>query len=94
MLSIGVALLSCVLESTVEYTTGLQSLLRETMTRQTEDQVEVEDDIKDDVDDGDDGDDGEPKFGRLLIFLILAVIFCGVLTWVMGHYFPDFPNFS
>ena len=50
-------------------------------------------DVGDDVHDDDD-DDGEPKFGRLLMFLILAVVFCGVLTWVMGRYFPDFPNFT
>lgn len=35
-------------------------------------------------------DDGEPKFGRLLIILIVAVIFCGLLTWLMGAVFPDF----
>ena len=39
-------------------------------------------------------DDGNPKFGRLLIVLILAVLFCVVLTWVMGEVFPDFPNFK
>lgn len=38
-------------------------------------------------------DDGTPKFGRLLIVLILAVLFCGALTWAMGTLFPDFPNF-
>ncbi|HEV7815154.1 MAG TPA: hypothetical protein VGP06_08670 [Janthinobacterium sp.] len=38
-------------------------------------------------------DDGNPKFGRLLIVLILSVIFCVALTWVMGEVFPDFPNF-
>lgn len=38
-------------------------------------------------------DDGNPKFGRLLGVLVLVVIFCGVLTWVMGVIFPDFPNF-
>ena len=37
-------------------------------------------------------DDGSPKFGRLLIVLIIAVVFCGGLTWVMGTLFPDFPN--
>lgn len=51
--------------------------------------VEVTDD-----DDDDDDNDGQPKFGRLLIFLFLAVVFCAVLTWVMGRYFPDFPNFT
>ena len=39
-------------------------------------------------------DDGNPKFGRLLIVLILAVLFCIGLTWVMGAYFPNFPNFN
>ena len=39
-------------------------------------------------------DDGNPKFGRLLIVLILAVLFCVALTWVMGEVFPDFPNFT
>ena len=39
-------------------------------------------------------DDGNPKFGRLLIVLILAVLFCAALTWVMGVVFPDFPNFK
>ncbi len=53
------------------------------MTQHADNEVEVTDD-----------DDGEPKFGRLLIFLILAVVFCAVLTWVMGRYFPDFPNFT
>jgi hypothetical protein len=38
-------------------------------------------------------DDGSPKFGRLLIVLIIAVVFCGGLTWLMGTVFPDFPNF-
>jgi hypothetical protein len=36
-------------------------------------------------------DDGSPKFGRLLIVLLGAVAFCGVLTWVMATFFPDFP---
>lgn len=39
-------------------------------------------------------DDGNPKFGRLLIVLIIAVLFCVALTWVMGALFPDFPNFK
>ncbi len=30
---------------------------------------------------------------RPLIVLLLAVLFCGLLTWVMASYFPDFPNF-
>ncbi len=38
-------------------------------------------------------DDGNPKFGRLLLVLGAAVVFCGVLTWVMGAFFPNFPNF-
>lgn len=38
-------------------------------------------------------DDGNPKFGRLLVVLFLAVIFCAVLTWIMGAFFPNFPNF-
>lgn len=38
-------------------------------------------------------DDGNPKFGRLLVVLLMAVLFCIMLTWVMGQYFPDFPNF-
>lgn len=42
---------------------------------------------------GREGDSGNPKFGRLLIVLLLAVLFCGLLTWVMSSYFPDFPNF-
>lgn len=41
----------------------------------------------------DEGDSGNPKFGRLLIVLLLVVLFCALLTWVMGTYFPDFPNF-
>ena len=40
-----------------------------------------------------DQDQDTPKFGRLLIVLAGAVIFCVVLTWVMSTYFPDFPNF-
>jgi hypothetical protein len=35
-------------------------------------------------------DDGNPKFGRLLIVLFIAVIVAGLLTWIMGTYFPDF----
>ena len=38
-------------------------------------------------------DNGEPKFGRLLLVLLGAVVFCGLLTWLMGTFFPDFPNF-
>ncbi|MES2127627.1 MAG: hypothetical protein V4463_10170 [Pseudomonadota bacterium] len=38
-------------------------------------------------------DEGSPKFGRLLLVCLAAVIFCALLTWVMGTYFPDFPNF-
>lgn len=38
-------------------------------------------------------DDGDPRFGRLLLVLLLAVLFCAALTWVMGTFFPDFPNF-
>ncbi|SDA45172.1 MULTISPECIES: hypothetical protein [unclassified Janthinobacterium] len=37
-------------------------------------------------------DDGIPKFGKLLIALFLAVVFCGALTWIMGTYFPNFPG--
>ena len=37
-------------------------------------------------------DDGSPKFGRLLLALLAAVVFCGLLTWVMGTYFPNFPG--
>src|SRR3954470_13999582 len=36
-------------------------------------------------------DDGSPKFGRLLVVLILAVLFCAGLTWLMGTVFPNFP---
>jgi hypothetical protein len=36
--------------------------------------------------------DGEPKFGKLLLVLIVAVLFCIALTWVMGEYFPNFPG--
>ena len=36
--------------------------------------------------------DGSPKFGRLLVVLVGVVVFCAVLTWVMGTYFPDFPS--
>lgn len=35
-------------------------------------------------------DDGSPKFGLLLAWLIAAVVFCGVLTWVMANFFPNF----
>ncbi len=38
-------------------------------------------------------DEGNPKFGRLLIVLFAAVVFCVALTWVMGAFFPNFPNF-
>lgn len=31
-----------------------------------------------------------PRFGRLLLVLVAAVVFCGVLTYVMGTWFPDF----
>lgn len=37
-------------------------------------------------------DDDAPKFGRLLAWLIAAVVFCGVLTWVMATFFPNFPG--
>ncbi|MDN2708639.1 MULTISPECIES: hypothetical protein [unclassified Janthinobacterium] len=37
-------------------------------------------------------DDGNPKFGKLLVVLFLAVVFCAILTWVMGAYFPNFPG--
>ncbi|MCC7702046.1 hypothetical protein IGS59_07350 [Janthinobacterium sp. GW460P] len=37
-------------------------------------------------------EDGIPKFGKLLIALFLAVVFCGALTWIMGTYFPNFPG--
>jgi len=37
--------------------------------------------------------DGSPKFGRLLAVLLVAVLFCVFLTWLMGTFFPDFPNF-
>lgn len=37
-------------------------------------------------------DDGSPKFGRLLAVLVAVVVFCGVLTWIMGTYFPNFPS--
>jgi hypothetical protein len=35
-------------------------------------------------------DSGNPKFGRLLLVLFAAVIFVGILTWIMETYFPDF----
>ena len=38
-------------------------------------------------------DEGTPKFGILLLVCLAAMIFCAVLTWVMGVYFPNFPNF-
>jgi len=31
-------------------------------------------------------DDGNPKFGRLLIVLLLVVLFCGALTWFAEKY--------
>jgi hypothetical protein len=37
-------------------------------------------------------EEGIPKFGKLLIVLFLAVVFCGALTWIMGTYFPNFPG--
>ncbi len=37
-------------------------------------------------------DDGSPKFGRLLLALFAAVVFCAVLTWVMSRFFPNFPS--
>jgi hypothetical protein len=66
------------------------------MTRTTEDhdKVQSQAEVEEIEYEDDDSDDGEPKFGRLLLFLMLAVVFCGVLTWVMGRLFPDFPNFS
>jgi hypothetical protein len=39
-----------------------------------------------------DDDDGKPKFGRLLLVLIGAVLICAGLTWLMGNVFPNFPN--
>lgn len=38
-------------------------------------------------------DDGNPKFGRLLVVLVACVLFCGLLTWLMGEVFPNFPTF-
>ncbi|NRR30124.1 hypothetical protein HSX11_07970 [Oxalobacteraceae bacterium] len=35
-------------------------------------------------------DDGNPKFGRLLIVLLIAVLFCMGLTWIMGALLPNF----
>ena len=66
------------------------------MARNTEDRDKVQSqaEVEEVEYEDDDGDDGEPKFGRLLLFLIAAVVFCGVLTWVMGRFFPDFPNFT
>jgi hypothetical protein len=37
-------------------------------------------------------DDGTPKFGRLLIVLIFAVMACAGLTWLMATVFPNFPG--
>ena len=37
--------------------------------------------------------DGNPKFGRLLLVLIAAVLFCVGLTFLMGVVFPNFPDF-
>lgn len=62
----------------MEYTTHTKSLQKVAMPEQYETPTT---------------DDGNPKFGRLLAILFVAVVFCGVLTWVMGAYFPDFPNF-
>src|SRR5471030_3332723 len=39
-------------------------------------------------------DDGTPKFGRLLVVLVLCVLFCVFMTWMMAEVFPDFPNFG
>jgi hypothetical protein len=66
------------------------------MTRTTEvrDKVSSQAEVEEIEYEDDEDDDGEPKFGRLLLFLMLAVALCGVLTWVMGRFFPDFPNFT
>jgi hypothetical protein len=37
-------------------------------------------------------DDGAPKFGRLLVVLIFAVLLCVGLTWLMATVFPNFPG--
>jgi heme A synthase len=37
-------------------------------------------------------DDGSPKFGLLLMVLVVTVAALGVLTYVMSVYFPDFPS--
>ena len=37
-------------------------------------------------------DDGAPKFGRLLLVLVVTVAMLGVLTYVMAVFFPDFPS--
>ncbi len=34
--------------------------------------------------------DDNPKFGRLLVVLFIAVLFVGFLTWLMETRFPDF----
>jgi flagellar biogenesis protein FliO len=31
-----------------------------------------------------------PKFGKLLIVLLIAVLFVVFLTWLMENYFPNF----
>ena len=30
-----------------------------------------------------------PRFGRLLVACVLAVLFCGVLVWLMGDRFAE-----
>ena len=30
-----------------------------------------------------------PRFGRLLVVCVLAVLFCGVLVWLMGDRFAE-----
>jgi hypothetical protein len=37
--------------------------------------------------------DGSPNYGGLDKYMNPAVAFCGLLTYVMGTLFPDFPNF-
>jgi hypothetical protein len=37
-------------------------------------------------------EDATPKFGRLLVVLILAVLLCAFLTWLMATVFPNFPG--
>ena len=46
-------------------------------------------DLESDTHEGRSREPGGPYFGRLLIVLLLAVAFCGLMTWYLSSVLPD-----